>query len=230
MSSTGAPVFSYAQAAKGLASAAPTQSTSRNESPAASEKSAKDRSIGESTSTSSVLKSPRLRSEAGDRSSGDSAISTTSAHAEVVVSTSVTPDDVTKDGATQNQHAPAADNESSQAPHVDATSNPDAQRDEVAQQLPIGRKASSDDSPMQDQETPNASEKKSKDGEDDWEKVSVPSIPAETQYKAAPIPSVNVWQVRREAQAAKMKEHQKPAVSTASNPPRKTRSVSDDFK
>jgi la-related protein 1 len=51
----------------------------------------------------------------------------------------------------------------------------------------------------------NESEK-AKDPEDDWEKVSVPSIPAETQYKAAPIPTVNVWQTRMASQAAKLKE------------------------
>ncbi|RMD40237.1 hypothetical protein DV735_g4891, partial [Chaetothyriales sp. CBS 134920] len=47
---------------------------------------------------------------------------------------------------------------------------------------------------------------KTKESEDDWEKVSVPSIAADKELKAAPLPAVNVWAVRLEAQAAKKKE------------------------
>jgi la-related protein 1 len=73
-------------------------------------------------------------------------------------------------------------------------------------------------------------EKKSKENEDDWEKVSLPSLPVDPQYKAAPVPAVNVWQVRREAQAAKLKEQQKTVVPTTTSQPRKVRSASEDLK
>ncbi|ETI22085.1 hypothetical protein G647_06156 [Cladophialophora carrionii CBS 160.54] len=228
-----APIFSYAQAAKGLASAAPTQSHSRNESPAASDKSVKDRSVGDSIHTSSALKSPRLRSQTGDRVSGESTATNTSTPVEGLASASAL-EAANKEGATHSQQVPLSDSASSPASHVDAHSPQDTQQGEIAQQLPNGRKASSDDSTVpatQDQETPNVSEKKSRDGEDDWEKVSVPSLPAaETQYKAAPIPSVNVWQVRREAQAAKKKDFQKPIVPAAPNGTRKSRSASEDLR
>jgi len=65
----------------------------------------------------------------------------------------------------------------------------------------------------------NAAEKeKSKDVDDDWDKVSVPSVAAEKELKAAPIPTVNVWQQRREAQEARMRElaTQRTAATTTS--------------
>ncbi|KIW67537.1 hypothetical protein PV04_06781 [Phialophora macrospora] len=227
-----APVFSYAQAAKGLASAASTQSTSRNESPAASDKSVKERPIVDSTSATSTMKSPRLRSETGDRVSGENAAASTSTQVDGHASTAAL-EDVNKEGATQSQHAPSGDSESLPASHGDARPHQESQKDEIAQ-LPNGRKASSDDSTTpasQDQETPNVNEKKFRDGEDDWEKVSVPSLQAaEAQYKAAPIPSINIWQVRIEAQAAKKKDFQKPIVPSAPNQSRKSRSASEDFK
>ena len=58
---------------------------------------------------------------------------------------------------------------------------------------------------------------KTKDSEDDWEKVSVPSIATDKELKAAPVPSVNIWNIRREAQDAKRKElaAQRPAATIA---------------
>ena len=224
-----APVFSYAQAAKGLASAASTQSTSRNESPAASEKSIKDRHVSDNVQATSTLKTPRPGSEAGDRVTTENAASNTSTAGEGVL----TPDSVNKDGITQNRSSPTPDNENAPASHVDFTSTKDSKNDEVAPKAPLDRKPSSDSltvPPSQDNDTTNVSEKRFKDGEDDWEKVSVPSIPAETQYKAAPLPSVNVWQVRKEAQAAKIKDQQKPTVIATSSQPKKSRPVSEDFK
>lgn len=224
-----APVFSYAQAAKGLASAASTQSTPRNESPAASEKSAKDRSVSETNNTSSALKSPRLRSELGERVASESTTSKPTTPAEVIVS----PESGTNESTGQSQLVLATENDSASGSHTDAVSNKGLERDEAGQRLLNGRKPSSDGSTgpaAQDHDAPIVSDKKSKDGEDDWEKISVPSIPAESQYKAAPPPPVNVWQVRKEAQAAKIKDQQKPIVFGTSNQPKKTRSASEDLK
>ncbi|KAJ9609880.1 hypothetical protein H2200_006209 [Cladophialophora chaetospira] len=228
-SGAAAPVFSYAQAAKGLASAASTQSTPRTESPAASEKSAKDRPINETTNTSSGLKSPRLRSEAGDRVTDESATSKATTPGETVV----TLDLGNKDGTGQSQHGPAADNDSASGSHMDPVSNKDSEKAEAGQRIVNGRKPSSNGStaPAAHEHDPaTGADKKSKDGEDDWEKVSVPSIPAETHYKAAPPPSFNVWQVRMETQAAKIKDQQKPIVPGTSSQPKKSRSASEDLK
>lgn len=68
---------------------------------------------------------------------------------------------------------------------------------------------------------------KSKDTEDDWEKVSIPSMSAEKEkekeLKAAPLPPVNIWQQRREAQDAKKRvsSSQKPvaAATARAKPP-----------
>ena len=46
---------------------------------------------------------------------------------------------------------------------------------------------------------------KAKDSEDDWEKVSVSTAPPEKELRAAPIPAVNPWLARKEAQDAKAK-------------------------
>ncbi|KAK5242017.1 hypothetical protein LTR40_012943, partial [Exophiala xenobiotica] len=88
---------------------------------------------------------------------------------------------------------------------------------------------------------PDAADRKSKDPDEDWEKVSVPSMTAEKELKAAPIPVVNIWQQRREAQAAKAKEvvgHQRNATSSATHASRpsagdedpKRRSMSRDLE
>ena len=59
-----APVFSYAQAAKGLTPATSTQTTSRNESPAASEKSTKDK-VGPDTGSNALIKREALLAAGG---------------------------------------------------------------------------------------------------------------------------------------------------------------------
>ena len=62
-------------------------------------------------------------------------------------------------------------------------------------------------------------ETKTKDGDEDWEKVSAVSVPAEKELKAAPIPMVNPWQKRAEEQDAKRKAlaAQKPEPPSATN-------------
>lgn len=237
LSGAPAPAFSYAQAAKGLASAASTQSASRNESPAASDKSIKDRTSAESANTYAALKSPRSRPEAAEKMTGESTTPKLSAQAEGVASKPSTPNSADKEGVVPTQYIASNSNdspESSTASHVDPVDlvpNQHSQQDEATQQLPNGRRPVSDEFAAQvpqDQNNLNVSEKKAKEGEDDWEKVSVPSMAAEAQYKAAPIPSVNVWQVR----AAKLKEQTKTSAPSppTQNQPKKSRSASEDFK
>jgi hypothetical protein len=54
------------------------------------------------------------------------------------------------------------------------------------------------------------------DTEDDWEKEPASKTPSDKELKAAPIPTVNFWQVRKEAQEAKAKAlaAQRPAQAT----------------
>ena len=233
-SGASAPIFSYAQAARGLASAASTQSTSRNESPAASDKSLKDRSLGHSTNASSAAKSPRLRSEADDKATGQGATLNPPTNAEGTTSVLSTFDATDSEGATQKQDASTTDHpQSLPVAQIDATSDQDLRKDVATSRSPDGREASTEASYLvasHDQTTQNVSEKKARDGEDNWEKVTVPSMPAESQYKAAPIPPVNVWQVRRDAQAARMKEHPKPIVPGNSSLHKKSRSASEELK
>jgi la-related protein 1 len=59
------------------------------------------------------------------------------------------------------------------------------------------------------------------DAEDDWEKEAVSKTPSEKELKAAPIPAVNFWQARKEAQEAKAKAlaAQRPAQVTVKAKP-----------
>ncbi|KIX95404.1 uncharacterized protein Z520_08921 [Fonsecaea multimorphosa CBS 102226] len=238
-SGAGAPVFSYAQAAKGLTSASSTQSASRNEGSAASDKGVKDRSLIETTNTTSTVKSPQPRSESEDKSNGEGAASKSPIQAEGPAAKS-SAEDADKEGATpQTQHVATHNNaEISTGSHV-GTPNlapaQDQQKGDAVPQLPNGRSLSPEELPgstSSDKSNQSVTEKKSRDGEDDWEKVSVPSVSAEAQYKAAPIPTVNIWQVRREAQAAKLKglEQQRGVASSAPIQPPKPRSGSEDIK
>ena len=228
-----APVFSYAQAAKGLASAASTKSTSRNESPAASDKSAKERTTYEPGLTSVALKSPRLRSDFDDKSRAEGPTGNDNTPTDALPSSSVVSDIVDKEASPQDQHALMNGNgDTSPVSQVDALPDLNLQKDEPGQQLTNGSRPSSEPSSLpvlSEQDNQNLPEKNAKDGEDDWEKVVMPSVPIEAQYKAAPIPPVNVWQIRKEAQAAKMKDIPKPIVSGNSNQSKKSRSVSEDF-
>ena len=80
---------------------------------------------------------------------------------------------------------------------------------------------------MQSTEQPKA-----KDLDDDWEKLSA----AKLELKAAPIPIVNVWQARKEAQDAKLKAlaNQRGHVTTSdaakvkAQPPSNTSTVQDN--
>ena len=233
------PIFSYAQAAKGLASAASTQSTSRNESPAASDKSVKDRSFADSTNVSATHKSPQPQSQVDDKPFGGSVPSKPVTHqADAAPAPTVHNED--NESAMQNNKASTSSHGgSSPSSHVGTPSLvavQDPLKDDAAQQQLDGQEVSSDDTTVlasHGSSIQNESEKKSNEVEDDWEKVSVPSMAVETQYKAAPIPAVNVWQMRKEAQAAKLKdlsEQGRAIVPGTPNYSQKPRSGSEDFK
>ena len=75
-----------------------------------------------------------------------------------------------------------------------------------------------------EKESVSSDKDKSRDTEDDWEKISIPSVAAEKELKAAPIPTVNVWQQRMDAK--KREQAQKPP---AGGPPT-GKSTADDSK
>ncbi|KIV78837.1 hypothetical protein PV11_06447 [Exophiala sideris] len=220
--SAAAPVFSYAQAAKGLTPSTTTQATPRNESPA-SEKGAKDRQAADA---GSALKSPQEKSNHEDKTSLETTHEDTSAK-----------DLGDKDSVPTTQQTSSADQDVGSVDHVDAPSNTashDPRKEEPRPQMANGRTNSS--AQASDTSGQGVGEKKSKESEDDWEKVSVPSMTAEKEFKAAPIPAVNIWQQR----AAKLKElaiQPKPTPSSVSAAPKpkannedaKRRSLSKDL-
>ncbi|EXJ77633.1 hypothetical protein A1O3_09861 [Capronia epimyces CBS 606.96] len=215
-----APVFSYAQAAKGLTPSTSAQQTPRNESPAASDKGGKDQSVTESSSSTSAIKSTTLRTESDDQPSLNSSGPKPSTP-EVTEKENIPP--------TQQSLATSHDDKSSIAQTNSATLNPgeDSQRDEARPSLQNGRSHSEQslESSSRDKGAQSTVDKKSKDVDDDWENVSVPSMSAEKPLKAAPPPVVNIWQQRKEAQEAKLRElteQQRAAVPAIPQIPKST--------
>ena len=197
--SAAAPVFSYAQAAKGLAPSTTTQATPRNESPA-SEKGLKDRQAADA---GSALKSPQEKPDPDSKNSPETALADTSGK-----------DHGDKESVPTTQQTSSADQDVRSTSHVDAsinTASQDSRNDEARPQLANGRTYSS--AQASDTSGQGLGEKKPKESEDDWEKVSVPSMTAEKEFKAAPIPAVNIWQQR----AAKLKELAIQPKSTTAN-------------
>ena len=63
---------------------------------------------------------------------------------------------------------------------------------------------------------------KAKETEDDWEKVSVPSVAGDNkELKPAPPPPVNFWTARKQAQEAKLRDmaNQRTVAASQSAPP-----------
>lgn len=103
---------------------------------------------------------------------------------------------------------------------IDGISSPSqiSQPDDVRPSMRSRRTTSADQSQELAVRDKSVGDKKSKEVEDDWEKVSVPSVAAEKELKAAPIPMVNIWKQRQEAQAAKFKEIQDQQRTSSSGP------------
>lgn len=213
-SGAAAPAFSYAQAAKGLTPSTSSQPTPRNESPATSEKNTRERSATESNVSQITGKPVREKAEI------DGKPNTETAHQKS--SSEETPE---KDTVVSTQKVLDAPETSSEQPSLSGIDSQDLRRDETGPQLVNGRTPSFDQA--SEVSGQGSAEKKPKDSEDDWEKISVPSMTAEKELKAAPIPVVNIWQQRREAQAARLKETASQPRSAPSNTPKTTPSHDD---
>lgn len=211
-----APVFSYAQAAKGFTPSISSQPTPRNESPAASEKHVRDRPAPESNSAALALKSPREKTDSEVKVASD-----------VGARTPTFEDSAGKENVSNTQNLSVAPEGLSEQANTSSTEpSQDSRKDEARPQLLNGRTYSSEQA--SEVSGPGAADRKSKDAEEDWEKVSVPSMTAEKELKAAPIPVVNVWQQRREAQAAKAKEVVGPQRNPTSNATNASRPLAGD--
>lgn len=231
-SGAAAPVFSYAQAAKGLTPATSTQSTSRNESPAASEKGTKDRVLTELTNGPvSTVKSQKPRSEVDDKQSADSVVLKSSSNSEDLTSLKSS----AKESADKESPAQAhvqSTNHADKPSTVDAsnvTPTQDSSKDELEAHLPNGQASNSEETPdltSLEKTIQTTVEKKSKDSEDDWEKVSVPSVSAEKEFKAAPIPTVNIWQQRMKD----LEQQRTTTVPNATSQPQKAKSGNEEPK
>lgn len=203
------PAFSYAQAAKGLAPVAsatpPSQAESLVNPP--------DLTYAERNSSipdSEKLESLHITTASGKKDD----------HADDTVSKE-TPDDVNvvstvnmssdKNSGAVLRQIPTAHSDSKQissntSPTLVASVGNLPREDELSSNQ-IGTSESWDNQPELSVVAEKAAQVtesgKDKIGDDDWVNVSVPKV--EKELKAAPIPTVNVWQQRKEAQEAKTK-------------------------
>lgn len=221
-SGTGA-MFSYAQAAKGAAPV--TQSNSSITSPAASENGSKELSIEQG--------SAQKRSKQISSQNEDELRSTTPAQS-----------DVNHGDFTHSREATIAETETQELQPTTKTSDTNGTTSSINTEvettpsdLQVGQQERFIDSeqpitsPISDRSVQTGEVDKGKDIDDDWEKISVPSIAAEKELKAAPPPPVNVWLQRKEAQEAKAKEmvgsRTAPAGPAPKPKPRGTASVDE---
>jgi len=112
----------------------------------------------------------------------------------------------TRKSLSQAVESDIATNEVNSNPNATAgTISPTANGTVASERVAEDTEEGHEETPIEASVTSNEKEK-SKEGDEDWEKISIPSTTAEKELKAAPIPVVNFWQQRREAAQAKLKE------------------------
>jgi la-related protein 1 len=198
------PAFSYAQAAKGLAPSTsqlqPAVKTETSDQAQQSKPAPKQDSQAQ-TSQKSSRSNPRVDDKETTKSS-KVASAAAPEHEDVQDKESIAP-----------TRRPQQKQQSSNAsPRLAAdTASP---KDSNA---PPARSDSWDIPAAAEKDSASSEKAKEKDTEDDWEKVSIPSMAAEKELRAAPIPSVNVWHIRAKEQ--KEREAQKATIATAGAQP-----------
>ena len=209
-SSTAPPAFSYAQAAKGLAPAASASHTVIDSSSHPVEKSPRQQ---KSSSTSEPAKFD-LTSKAAVKK-GDDSVASGAINAKEHQDDSLVVGDIpNKENLPPKKSGSSSDEtkmntSGTSSPSFGAASTSTLPKDDETPFTPNGisdgweKQSEVSTSVEKSTQTTNAS--KSKDSEDDWEHVSVAKVPLEKELKAAPIPVVNFWQARIEAQEAKAK-------------------------
>lgn len=219
-----APVFSYAQAARGLAPS--SQATSNVASSTSSEHGARDSTNVENSTIPADNRVARTLESEPDSSSQTQDTKPAERDHDAGKSQSKKGTPASKPSSPVVKSTSGKDfDEALDAPKEDVLST---NKPEVFETTA----ADSSDSPVEEKLTiATASDKeKMKDTDEDWEKISTPSTTAEKELKAAPVPVVNIWQQRREAQEAKMRELvTQRSASTASTTTRpKPKSVGTD--
>lgn len=190
MSATG--VFSYAQAARGVGSSSATSSIPP--SSASSDHGTKEHPTA-GDATNGAPKAIRSLTRASTDQSSVPDTTTKSLQPDPATdrnSILVRPAD--NDGSSTASTKQSKDNSTEQhlSSPLQSTASSETRADVEPRQRSERRKSSSED--------------KNKDADDDWEKISLPSTAAEKELKAAPVPSVNIWQKRKQEQDAKLKQ------------------------
>ncbi|ETN45322.1 uncharacterized protein HMPREF1541_09153 [Cyphellophora europaea CBS 101466] len=190
------PAFSYAQAAKGLA-------------PSTSQASVKD--VKEELLDQNSIPKPSQKPDAQNGANGKPARSSAgSEEKDAKTSSWELPSTSIRDGSQDKENVPVnrRSHKSSASvgdlPKTTGESGPGKENNE--NQSSSARAESWDTSVANEMDSTTSDKDKGKDVEDDWEKVSIPSVAAEKELKPAPIPTVNFWQQRKEAQDAKRRE------------------------
>ena len=234
------PPFSYAQAAKGLApsSSAPHQTANVSATPSVS-------SSRERKSSSAEPVKLELTSRATSSQNEDFAQTSTGKGAHTSRETTSTTNDPLKENVHPSKVSGSSTEETkmtvsgTSSPSFGAASSSTLSKEE---DISIAPNETSDTWDKQSQvstsvekSTQTTGGSKVPDTEDDWEKEPVPKMPSDKELKAAPIPTINFWQARKEAQEAKAKTlaAQRPAQATVKPKPQpanmaETQKVADD--
>ena len=206
------PIFSYAQAARGLAPAKDKEEVT--------EPSSKSASKPDSTPPQPPSRPSRSRARAGDKEIDNAA-------KEAPAPSSTAEDPAEKENippSRPTQQRSEATASSADSPNLAGVveSSRDKDLTERLDHSDSWEKASHT-SAGGDKETTAGQKEKVKESEDDWEKVSLPSVAGEKEkeLKPAPPPPVNFWTARQQAQEAKMREiaNQRAAAASQSAPP-----------
>lgn len=212
MSSTTSPapaVFSYAQAARGLQSVATSSQKSTDVSATSSEKGARGR---QSLSTDGE------KLEIRPKSSDAKAVVTSTSGVKPLdapQTSSIASKDVveSESAKTLRLSESAEESKTTTSPTIVSSSESEPLGNHKDDEVSLGPNGASDAwerhseaSTSVDKANVSNEKDKSQAGDDDWEKVSVPSISQEKELKAAPQPAVNIWKQRKLAQEAKQRE------------------------
>lgn len=220
------PAFSYAQAAKGLAPSASAPHNTANVSATPSVSSSRERK-----SSSAEPAKLDLTSKATASQDVDLPHPSVPKSAHTVRETTSTTNDSLKENIHGGKLSGSSGEEAklnmsgTSSPSFEAASTSTLSKEE---DISIAPNEASDNWDKQSQVSTPVEKSaqttvgnKVPDTEDDWEKEPVSKTPSEKELKAAPIPAVNFWQARKEAQEAKAKAlaAQRPAQVTVKAKP-----------
>jgi la-related protein 1 len=204
------PAFSYAQAAKGLAPSASTPHHAASISASPSVSSSRERK-----SSSAEPVKLELTSKATNSPNEDLNQRSTGKNADALREITSTTHDSLKEHIPPGKPAGSSSDDAKMT--VSETSSPSvgaasASTLSKAEDISITPNEASENGDKQFQGSTSAEKStqttgasKAPDTEEDGEHQPVPKTPSEKELKAAPIPTVNFWEARKEAQEAKAK-------------------------